>query len=113
MDGQSPHVPNRIERAGEGAAPEGLAISRKLLSAVAGRIAGAYFNAAVRPFRHRVRDLGVPIAAGPAPQEGRRASSRTCGLARGLVVRARASNGSGHGILRTAQSKEEYVASRG
>ena len=38
-----PHVPDRIESAGEGAAPEGLAISRELLSAVAGRIAGACF----------------------------------------------------------------------
>ena len=43
VDGQSPHVPDRIERAGEGAAPEGLAISRELLSAVAGRIAGSCF----------------------------------------------------------------------
>ena len=38
-----PHVPDRIESAGEGAAPEGLAISRELLSAVAGRSAGSCF----------------------------------------------------------------------
>ena len=37
------HVLDRIERAGEGAAAEGIAISRELLSAVADRIAGAYF----------------------------------------------------------------------
>ena len=38
-----PHVLDRIERAGDGAAAEGIAISRELLSAVAGRISGAYF----------------------------------------------------------------------
>ena len=65
-----PDVPDRTERAGEGAAAEALAISRELLSAVAGSIAGANFNAAVGAFRHRVRDLGGHIAAGPAPQSG-------------------------------------------
>ncbi len=36
-------VMNRIEEAGDEAAAEGIAISRELLSAVAGRISGAYF----------------------------------------------------------------------
>ena len=40
-------VTARVERAGDGAGAEGIAISRELLTAVAGRIAGVYF---VPPF---------------------------------------------------------------
>ena len=36
-------VLQRIERADDGAAAEGIALSRELLTALAGRIAGAYF----------------------------------------------------------------------
>ena len=63
-----PHVPDRIERAGEGAAAEGIAIRRELPSAVAGRIAGAHFMRMLERCGIVSETLGGSVAAEPAPQ---------------------------------------------
>ena len=72
-----PDVPDRTERAGEGAAAEGLAISCELLSAVAGSIAGANFNAPLERFGIVSETLGDISLPGPPPRAG--STGRSCG----------------------------------
>ena len=59
-------VLQRIERADDGAAAEGIALSRELLTALAGRIAGAYFMPPFERFAVVQETLEGPDAPGAA-----------------------------------------------